>query len=410
MAETIEKYDIAFVGAGLSGLSMVHEMMRHDFFHGKRILLIDRDEKKQNDRTWCFWAKPDEPLPPVVFRTWEKSLFFGAQYEDVLQLQPYRYHMIRGSDFYAWAKDKLAQYPQVKWLTADIQAIDFESGTIKTSLKTVQADWVVNSAFTAQKVLPTTSIPDYKAGLSAWNDRPVPSLNKYIWLLQHFKGWIIETQTDCFDPELMTLMDYRIDQKGETRFVYVLPFSPTRALVEFTVFSPALCPTPEYDLELASYIDKFLNIKDYSIVEEEFGIIPMTDYPFSPTLQGRMLNIGTAAGFVKASSGYAFLRTQRKIRKIVEYWAKTGIPRPELAHSPLRFRLYDATLLKVLKEGSVSGKQVFTDLFQKRGAAEVFRFLDEDSNFFEELMVMNSVPVGAFSKAAMERMRYIGSL
>jgi lycopene beta-cyclase len=410
MAEKIEKYDIILAGAGLSGLTMAHEMMRHYFFQEKKILLIDRDDKNKNDRTWCFWAKPGEPLPPVVFKTWEQCLFFGHEYQSVLTLNPYRYHMIRGADFYDWAKKELAQHAQITWLKADIQAIDFESGIIKTSLKTVQADWVINSAFTAQKVLPTISISDYKAGLSTWNDRPDPSLEKYVWLLQHFKGWVIETHTDSFDPDLMTLMDYRIDQKGETRFVYVLPLSPTRALVEFTVFSSSLCPMAEYDSELASYMNRFLNIKDYAIIEEEFGIIPMSDYPFSPTLQGRVLNIGTAAGFVKASSGYAFLRTQRKIRQLAKNWAENGRPHPAVARSPLRFRLYDATLLKVLKEGSVSGKQVFTDMFQKRGAAEVFKFLDEDTNFFEELMVMNSVPVGAFSRAAIERMRYIGSL
>jgi lycopene beta-cyclase len=410
MTEKIEKYDIILTGAGLSGLTMAHEMMRHRFFQDKRILLVDRDEKNRNDRTWCFWAKQDEPLPPVVFKTWDKSLFFGHHYEAVLDLNPYRYHMVRGADFYAWAKAALSLHPQVSWLKSEIQSIDFEKGIVITADKTVQADWVVNSAFTAQKVMPTPQIDGYIPGLSALSTPSDRERQPYIWLLQHFKGWMIETPEDVFDPDIMTLMDYRIQQKGETRFVYVLPFTPRRALVEFTVFSPALCPLEEYDAELALYLKQFLNIREYQVTEEEFGIIPMSDYPFSPTLQGQVLHIGTAAGFVKASSGYAFLRTQRKIRKLVQNWAQNGRPDPGTTRSPLRFRLYDATLLKVLKDGVFGGKQVFTDLFQKRGAAKVFKFLDEDTNILEELSVMHSVPMGAFSRAAVERMRHIGRL
>lgn len=202
-------------------------------------------------------------------------------------------------------------------------------------------------------------------------------------------------------------MDYRLEQHGETRFVYVLPFSETRALVEFTVFSPALCPAEEYDAELRRYIADVLKIKTYAVEEEEFGVIPMTDLPLSPRGEGRVINIGTAGGFVKASSGYAFLRTQRKLRAFVDAWEKSGLPNPSLLQSSRGFRALDSIMLRVLREGSVSGKEFFSLLFQKLPAPLVFRFLDEDASLAEVLRVLAAPPTWPFFKTAWRQMLHL---
>jgi len=398
-------WDIILAGSGLSGLTLALELSRRPFFQDKKILLLDRDEKMKNDRTWCFWATDDEMknLPPVVFNSWDKCLFFGEKFESALDIASYRYRMVRGLDYYNWAKSELAKKPNIQRITANIASIDAKSGTVKTERGDFTADWVFNSAFTKIPLLPEASSLYANPPLSNHQRTTNNKQRNFTFLLQHFKGWLIKTPAPAFDTTVMTFMDYRLEQKGETRFVYVLPFSENRALVEFTVFSPSLCPAEEYDAELRRYIREHLKIKEFQIEEEEFGVIPMSDFPLSPTLEGRVINIGTAGGFVKASSGYAFKRTQRKLRLFANDWEKTGQPNPALLRSEWRYRFYDSVMLRVLKENAVSGKDFFTGLFQKLPASLVFRFLDEDSTFADDIQLLSAPPTWPFFKTALKQ-------
>jgi lycopene beta-cyclase len=391
--------DILLAGAGLSGLTLAVELARRPFFRDQKIILLDRDDKLHNDRTWCFWAKDGEPLPPVVHRTWEACLFFGEDFETKLDIAPYRYHMVRGLDFYDWAKAEIAQAPHIQRITANIHSMDAASGLVQTDVGAFCARHIFNSAITPTPLLPPPSALYPEPPLTAAGSGRVGGVH----LLQHFKGWLIETPAPRFDLAAVTFMDYRLEQRGATRFVYVLPLSPTRALVEFTVFSEALCPADEYDAELARYIRKVLEIKDFRVEESEFGVIPMSDAPLSPVGEGRVRHIGTAGGFVKASSGYAFLRTQRRLRAFAEQWEKTGAPEPRFLRSSAGFRALDGIMLQVLYEGSVTGRDFFTRLFQRLPAPLVFRFLDEETTWLETLRVLAAPPTWPFARVALRR-------
>lgn len=383
------EYDIIIAGTGLAGLALALELARRPAFRDRRVLLLDRDQKQKNDRTWCFWATDDEPLPPVVFKTWDECLFFGEKIERPLDIGPYWYRMVRGLDFYEHAKTVLAAHPNFEWLTAEIEQIEAETGMVRTAAGTFSAAWV----FSSLANLDGLSKPD-------WN----------VALLQHFKGWLIETPAPVFDPAAMTFMDFRVEQHGDTRFVYVLPFDERRALVEFTVFSPALLEQAEYDAELKNYLHKFLKISGFKIEDTEFGVIPMTDHPFQPQREGRLVRIGTAAGFVKGSSGYAFKRTFRKIRKLVDDWEKTGQPNPENVRSAWRFRLYDSIFLRVFAGHFCSPKRVFSQLFRGQAAHRVFRFLDEDTTFAEEPRILLAAPFWPFVRAFFRQMPVFGKI
>ena len=144
--------------------------------------------------------------------------------------------------------------------------------------------------------------------------------------------------------------------------------------------------------------------------EEEFGVIPMTDMPLPVRAQGRVWNIGTAGGMVKASSGYAFLRTQRLIRRFVADWVKNGRPNAEKLHSAPLFQALDSIMLRVLKEGIVSGKTFFTLLFQKLPARVVLRFLDEDASTAEVLRILSAPPTWPFFRTALRQMPILWSI
>lgn len=410
MANTdlVTKADFLFAGAGLSGLTLVLEMVQQPFFQDKTWILIDRDDKNRNDRTWCFWATEQEPLPPIVHKTWEKCLFFGENMDKTLDIAPYQYHMVRGLDFYQWAFETLSKYPQVKRVKAQILEIDAQTGRVHTDVGVFEGDRIFNSAQYSLENKP------YSVDGARWTAQSVqPSLSSdspYTFLLQHFKGWIIESSTPAFDPQAVTFMDYRLEQHDETRFVYVLPLSETRALVEFTVFSPSLCAPETYNAELKRYVSEVLNIQDYQVLEEEFGVIPMTDMPLPVRSGGRIWNIGTAGGMVKASSGYAFLRTQRMIRSFVADWVQKGLPNAHKLRSSPLFQAMDSIMLRVLREGTVSGKTFFSRLFQKLPARVVFRFLDEDATGGEVFRILSASPTWPFFRSALRQIPILWSI
>ncbi|MCE2823125.1 MAG: lycopene cyclase family protein [Bacteroidota bacterium] len=382
---SVQKTDIVIAGAGLAGLTMAVEMAARPFFDQFRIIILERDKKAVNDRTWCFWATPDEPLPPVISRSWPGAHFFGINgFECRLGIHPYIYNMVRSADFYGWAKSVVQRKSNMEWIETDISSIDHAAGRVHTGCGVFEGTFVFNSA-----------IRDFI-------DRKSDD-TRFTQLLQHFKGWIIETATPSFNPDAVTFMDYRINQGGDTRFVYVLPFSDRKALVEYTVFSSELLPDKVYDSELSDYIGNRLNIRQYKIEETEFGVIPMTDLPVK-NREGRTFHIGTAGGFVKGSSGYAFKRTQRKTVDFLNGWVSSGAPDASLLRSKWRYRFYDSVLLRVLNNGFVPGSRFFTMLFSKLPATLVFSFLDEDTTFAEDVRLLSAPPTLPFTHAAFLQM------
>jgi lycopene beta-cyclase len=224
--------------------------------------------------------------------------------------------------------------------------------------------------------------------------------DKEYYLLQHFKGWIIETDKPAFKPGEATMMDFRMEQKGGATFVYIMPFSETKALIEYTLFTENLLTAGEYMEALKNYISKFLKIENYKIIDEEFGIIPMTNHRFSSG-SDRIINIGTAGGQTKASTGYTFKFIQHNSAGIVRQLIKTG--KPFLYKNNNRFHFYDSILLNILYHKKLSGPEIFTPIIRKNKPQHVLRFLDNESSFTEDLRIISSLPTFPFLKAAIRQ-------
>ena len=197
------------------------------------------------------------------------------------------------------------------------------------------------------------------------------------------------------------MMDFRVHQRHGTTFAYVLPFSETKALVEYTLFTKALLTPEQYDAELDDYIRQFLGIAAYRITEEEFGVIPMNNERLR--FKGKGWQIGTAGGQTKASSGYTFRFIQKQSDAILKQLI-AGRPLDQLRDTPRRFRFYDHTLLYILYHDKVPGKSVFSRLFKKNSPQQVLRFLDNESSLAEELKIIRALPVWPFFKAALRVM------
>ena len=182
-----------------------------------------------------------------------------------------------------------------------------------------------------------------------------------------------------------------------------MPLSATRALVEFTLFSPAVLSQEQYDKGLKNYINEFLGINDYQVEEEEFGVIPMTNVRF-PKTTNNIVHLGTAGGQTKPSSGYTFQFIQKHTARITESMVRTGAPFYEESIAQKRFELYDSTLLNILYHEKLQGSAIFTELFQKNKMAEVLEFLDNETSIAQELRLITVLPKKVFMQAALQQL------
>ena len=228
----------------------------------------------------------------------------------------------------------------------------------------------------------------------------VKSQSKYPLLQQHFIGWFIKSKEEVFDKNKVNFMDFSIEQRGNTRFMYVLPTSSTEALLEYTLFSKDLLPKEEYEKEIQDYIKK-LGITDYEIVEKEQGNIPMTSYKFWKHNTKNIINIGSVGGWTKASTGYTFKNTTKKSKELVELLSKESDFRK--FHKTDKFWFYDLLFLDVLFKRNDLGSTVFSSLFKKGNPTLIFKFLDEETTFWEDLQVIWKCPKRLFVRALFGR-------
>jgi lycopene beta-cyclase len=378
----MSRYDYIIAGAGCAGLSFLTRLLQTGQFNSKKILLIDRAPKTTNDRTWCFWEKEPGYFENIVYYSWDRLWFHGNDHSALHHITPYRYKMIRGEDFYKHCFDAISQYPNVTIQYSNVDGIkNTKSGPVLyTNGAAIEADYIFNSIIFEP-----------------------PQLSKnHFYLLQHFKGWVIETEEAVFNPVEATLMDFRVSQQHGTTFVYVMPFSETKALVEYTLVSKNLLKKEDYDAGLKDYLHRFLNLQHYNLLHEEFGSIPMTNYPYEWG-DGGIIHIGTAGGQTRPSSGYTFQFIQKQSARLVSSLLQKGIPLAVNGFGEKRAHWYDGILLRILSKGSLPGDVIFSTLFRKNKANDILQFLDNETSLQQELKIISVLPKGVFVKAALQQ-------
>lgn len=370
-----ENFDFIFAGAGMSAASLLLRMLARPELRNSKILIADPQPFGGKPKTWCFWEKEAGFFEALVHKSWEKAWFKGADFSLKMQLLPYRYKMIRSENFFGYALSSVRKHSNIRILEEGVQQIhNGVSGleVMSSSGKIYQAPVVFSS------IPPAT---EKKPG--------------HFYLLQHFTGWFIKTNHPTFNPEEPILMDFSISQKGDCRFMYLLPFSETEALAEYTLFSETLLQDEEYEAELRDYLAEVAP-GGYKIVEREQGVIPMYSASFPQSSIPGLVHLGTRGNQTKASTGYTFRAVQKHSEAILQQLLRNEIPDAGLLGPAARFSWFDRVLLRVLAEKRMEGRLIFEHLFRKNPVQRVFRFLDEESAIPEELLIMNSVPATKF--------------
>jgi len=369
------------LGAGASGLLLAYRMSLDSYFDDKSILIIDQVKDKGNDKTWCYWEEGEGEWDELLTKKWPKVLFGSKDFTETLDISPYSYKMIRSEKFY----HKL-------WRSISLKSnITFVEDSVKSYSEIDNRVKVVTNKSTYFGLKLLNSIPDKKV---------YETQQKYPVLQQHFVGWFVKTKTDCFDNSIATFMDFNIPQNGNTRFMYVLPIDKNIALFEYTLFSKDLLEHSKYEEAIKDYL-KEKKVTDFEILEKENGAIPMTSFKFEELNSNSILNIGTAGGWTKASTGYTFYNTSKKTKDLVSFLKK----KDDLSVFAKRTKywFYDLLLLDVLANNNEKGSSVFASIFKKVNVKIILKFLGEESSLREDLKIITSVSPKPFILSIVKR-------
>jgi len=376
------KSDVIICGAGASGLAVAVQILSQA--PNTSIRLIDPDFVKSPRKTWCFWDQAVSPSPDLIKKSWTKISVIDSQSAHTQEFESPIYFCIHSDEYRSKLISELSTSVSVALHKESVSKISSNNSVQTSDGSVFSADYVIDARF--------QSIEEIHFH---------PSSNT-LW--QHFKGWVIETNEPIFDSNHAILMDFRVPQNHGFAFIYLLPYSETRALVELTYFNDMIPSKNHYDPILEAYLEEYWNLfqgpknANYSVRDIEYGIIPMTDLPIRFNQSKNQIKTGLTGGLAKASTGYAFSRSQRHAANLAQ-----GISISKSLYnwkSPFKFQYYDMLILHLLKINPSHCVQIFMDLFGKNGFKLVFDFLDEKTNFTEDLKIMSSVPsYTAFFKA-----------
>ncbi|PCN47064.1 hypothetical protein Csp2054_13845 [Curtobacterium sp. 'Ferrero'] len=388
--------DVAIIGGGCAGLATAVRLAatRPDL----DVVLLE-GRSSADPRSWCSWDDGSDPVPEARSASWDRWEVRTDRGTAIGSDPHHPYVLVRAAD--RWAAVERRTRGAVRLVRGAVVSRVDRSGT--TSTVHAGADTV-----RSRSVLDATGprCPEHVA----------PGR---VLLHQRFVGQWIETDRPVFDTSTVTLMDFADGDDARrarhVRFVYVLPVTSTRALVESTLFTADAADPFDHRAAIRAYVGDRWQLADdaWEVTEEEAGCIPMTDAP-AGDLVGRLARpadrpgaggrggpgvaptLDAVAGTTRPSSGYGFARTNRHSETVARHLAD-GTPVPP-HRDRARTRFLDAVFLRFLRDRPGDAPEVFRRLVAMPGPL-VVRFLTERSTPLDDLRIVLALPKPPFLAA-----------
>ena len=350
----MKEFDYIILGGGCAGLSLAYELDIHQKLNDKTLAIVEPRTEYKRDKTWSFWKVSSHNFDDCVKKSWKEFSIKTPSDSKIIKCDNFPYQSIDSGLFYKKINDRLAKNKNIKFFK-NIKELNTEN------------TFVFNS---------------------------VPSLqNNKSNLWQHFHGIEIETDKDFFDDNIVDLMDFDCDQRNDVHFFYVLPFSKNKAMIETTWLSKEDKSLKDYDSQMKGYMNR-LGLQDYKISFKEEGAIPLF-HPLNKKEKNK-INIGTAGGMTRLSTGYTFLNIQehsKYIRMNIENIRNTK--KYELAK---KYQFLDKVFLRVLEKHPNKMPSIFSNMFSA-SSDNVIKFLSNKSNFLEDFSIILKMPKWIFIKS-----------
>ena len=352
----MKEFDYIIIGGGCAGLSLAYELEIHEKLKNKTLAIIEPRENYKRDKTWSFWKVTSHNFEDCVKKNWENFSINVPGETNYVECKNFPYQSVDSGLFYKKINAKLKENKNI-YFFKNIEEVNFRNSFIFNSVPNIEKDY------------------------------------KNLW--QHFCGVEIETENSIFDEEIFNLMDFDCEQRDSVHFFYTLPFSKNKALVETTWLSRMNDNSQkDYEKQINNYIEKNLKIKNYKVTYKEQGAIPLF-YPLYRKEKNK-INIGTAGGMTRLSTGYTFLNIQehsKYVRKNIE-----NISNLKKFEINKKYQFLDDIFLRVLNRHPEKMANIFFRMF-KAHPKTVIKFLSNKSNFLEDLSIILKMPKWTFFKA-----------
>lgn len=279
-------FDTILVGGGLQSGLIAAGLWHADPDHS--VLIIEQDATLGGNHTWSFHLSDiDESflpaIEPLIETRWSGYSVRVGRTRRTIALP---YASISSSHFASVMQAKMGEHRRSRLLVnGTATRVDARSVRLHD-----------DRVFTADVVIDSRG-PDAQ------------SRDEFQGGFQKFWGFEFELEGDWPDTNPI-IMDDAIEQTDGFRFLYVLPFTRRRVMVEDTRFSN----TAELDrgecLQRVQAYFKRRGVTIGRIVREENGVLPMPiDHRHRPSVerdQDRPIRGGYAGGWFHAATGYSF--------------------------------------------------------------------------------------------------------
>ena len=391
-AEPAFDVDVAVVGAGLTGLSFVAWLEQLTATTGRRVptvRLIDPRESYNHDRSWCFWEGAEHPFADGITHRWQHWQVMHAGKTVSASAVGHPYALLPADRLYRLATDCIERHPEFQLnLGQRVEAI--EPVDQRLLVHTNDATLRVRSVIDTRP--PTIHETTARAGL---------------W--QVFHGLEITLDHDCFDASTATLMHFQ-DDDDEIRFLYILPMSSQRALIELTAFRRTA-----HTADLLPRLNALIAARfghQAQCVRSEHGMLPMMPLPASATTDPRIIAAGTVGGWMRPASGYLFSACQRGTQDLAQQ-ALTAVERGSWRWRKPRVRppdldFLDRVFLRALRDSPAKAPSWFLRLFDRTKADRPARFLSDEPTLADRLAIIASLPALPMLRSAIRCVRGLG--
>ena len=360
-------YDAVIIGGGCAGLSLARQAQHLPY---NAIAVIEAKQKKQEHAWGIFLSAATQDAALIARKTWHRWQIITPDGHAIQSSQTRPYAALESK---AWLGHcRLEALDQgVDFINDHVHSVQAHSGDHQDVI-TTSARFSTNQVFDSRP----NAIPE---GM----------------MIQHFIGHEVQVASPVFDPETAILMDFRCDQSRGIHFIYVLPFSPTQALVESTIFSPKIEEQGFYENAISRYLNDHYGISEKIILRREQGAIPMG---IMPEDHRTGLPIGGRGGAIRPSSGYAFTFIQKQIATIVQTLTNGQMAEKMTPHLAIDL-LMDKLFLRVLHRQPKIAPRLFLAMAKALSGDDMARFMAGEADFALRLKVIMAMPKWAFIKA-----------
>lgn len=206
----MKEFDYIILGGGLSGLTLAYELNKQGCLENKTLCILEKRKEYSRDKSWSYWDFENNKFPNCVIGSWDTFSITLNQKTINITCPQSPYRTIDSKKFYDFVTDQLRSNDNiVTVMDCTIQTI--EGHAIHTNKGNYVGKVIYDSLIDLSHQTPT--------------------------MYQHFFGCEVETDNDCFNENIVDLMNFDCSQDGGLHFFYTLPFSKNKALIETTWYS-----------------------------------------------------------------------------------------------------------------------------------------------------------------------------